>query len=272
VFSVPVAPRRPLRPARPRGWGTSALVLLGVAFVALLLRSLVAMPRTIPSESMLPGLVVGDSVVVTKWPYGWSRFSLPGVWPGLRGRLLGAVPARGDVVVFRAPPTDRQDYVKRVIGLPGDVVAMRAGRLWLNGRLMPRRRIADFVLPLTPSVPCMTIAALPRGYGRVTDRTGRPVCRLPRYREDLPGGRSHEMIDQGRSAGDELAPTRVPAGHLFLLGDNRDLSDDSRFPVADGGIGMVPFDNLEGRAAAIFLSADGWMSGLRPARIGGAVR
>lgn len=274
-----IAARRPSRQPRSRGWWRSALIVGLVALAALAIRSLVAMPRSIPSESMMPGLLAGDSVIVAKWPYGWSRYSLPGTPGGPAGRLFGREPRRGDVVVFRAPPDAAQDFIKRVIALPGDTVAMRGGRLWLNGRIVPRARIADLVLPITPAVACMTVHGLAPGYGRVTDAGGRAVCRLPRYREWLPDGRSYHIIEQARSAGDEMVPLTVPAGHYFLMGDNRDVSDDSRFPVAAGGIGLVPADDLEGRAELVFFSTGGggarwnplgWLGGVRLERIGGA--
>ncbi len=269
-------PRR--RPATRSGWRDSIVFLLATALLALGLRCFVVMPRSIPSESMMPGLVVGDYLLVAKWPYGISRFSLP-IAPSVpHGRLFGHAPARGDVVVFRAPPDDRADYIKRVIGLPGDRVALHDGRLWLDGVLVPRVRIADFVLPLAANTQCLTLPGVPDG--RTIDAQGRDICRLPRYRETLPGGRSYEVIDQGRTPQDEMAERTVPAGHYFMLGDNRDMSEDSRFPATPGGgVGLVASENLEGRAVFTFFSTGGggsWrtlgLSAVRPARIGRAIR
>lgn len=246
------------------------MFLAVTVLLALGLRSFVVMPRSIPSESMMPGLVVGDYLLVAKWPYGISRFSLPLAPPAPHGRLFGHAPARGDVVVFRAPPDDREDYIKRLIGLPGDRVAMRGGRLWLNGRAVPRVRIADFVLPLAANTQCLTIADT--RYGETSDAQGNAICRLPRYRETLPGGPSYDIIDQGRTPQDEMAERVVPAGHYFMLGDNRDMSEDSRFPATPGGgIGLVPAENIEGRALLTFFSTGGDAS-VRPARMGRAIR
>jgi signal peptidase I len=253
---------RALRPTRSRRrapaaagrWPRAARILAVVALAALCVRTFVVMPRTIPSESMMPALLPGDYVAVDKRPYGWSRYSLPLAPPWPHGRLAGAMPARGDVVVFRAPG-GRFDYVKRVIGLPGDRVAMAAGRVVLNGRPLPLSRIADYDGPARGDG-CKSIMAPP--YGRTGGRTG-ARCRLPTWRETLPGGRAYAVIDQGRTMQDDMPTMTVPAGRLFMLGDNRDLSEDSRFPVESGGIGMVPAENLEGRAGAIVASTGrGW--------------
>lgn len=255
------------RPApRSAGWGSSARFLLLFFLLALAFRSAIVMPRSIPSESMMPGLLPGDYVLVAKWPYGWSRFSLPLAPAAPHGRLFGRPPARGDVVVFRAPPENRRDFIKRVIGLPGDTVQMRRGVLWLNGRAVPRARIADLVLPVVANTACDTIAASRYGLSRDGQ-----TCRFPRWRETLPGGRRYTVLDQGRTAQDDTPRVTVPAGRYLLLGDNRDMSEDSRFATADGGIGLVPAENLEGRAEAIFFSTGGTLAGIRPARIG-AVR
>ena len=263
-----------LRPARRRrarrevapAWAETARILGAFLLVALALRTFVVMPRSIPSESMMPALVPGDYVAVAKWPYGWSRFSPPLALPWPHGRLAGALPARGDVVVFRAPGGGG-DYIKRVIGLPGDTVAMRAGRLVLDGRVVPRAATADFVLPLGRDEGCRGIALPP--YGRIVAH-GHATCRLPRFVETLPGGRRYAVIDQGWSMGDDMATVTVPAGRLFVLGDNRDLSEDSRFPVAAGGVGLVPAENVEGRAGHILFSTAAGLAGLRPSRVGRA--
>ncbi len=271
--SLSVVPSR--HRAGPRsGWRDSIVFLALTASLALGLRSVVVMPRSIPSESMMPGLVVGDYLLVAKWPYGVSRFSLPFALPVPRGRLFGHAPARGDVVVFRAPPDDREDYIKRVIGVPGDRVALHDGRLWLNGRIVPRVRIADFVIPLAANTQCLTIPDARSG--RATDARGQGICRLPRYRETLPGGVRVDVIDQGDTPQDEIAELTVPARHYFMLGDNRDMSEDSRFPATPGGgIGLVPAENLEGRALMTFFStgsgAPWWTLGvpaIRWSRIG----
>ena len=273
------APSRRPRAARRRGHGlrgsTGFLLLLVVA--ALLLRSLVVAPFSIPSESMLPGLFVGDYLLVAKWPYGWSRHSFPLSLPPFAGRILGARPARGDVVVFKNPADRSTDYIKRVIGLPGDRIAIRHGRLILNGGEVPQLRVADLLVPVSPNSPCRPAPGLAVTLER--ERDGGMACRYPRFRETLPGGRSYDVLEIGDiPALNEMATVAVPAGRYFLLGDNRDRSADSRLPATvDGGVGLVPAEDLVGRALTLFFSTDGtaawprpwtWWRAARPERIG----
>jgi signal peptidase I len=275
----------PAKSARRRsseGWGGVVRFVLAVAVMGLCLRSFVVMPRSIPSESMMPRLLVGDYLMVAKWPYGFSRFSLPWAPPGPHGRLLGAAPERGDVVVFRAPPDDKSDYIKRLIGLPGDHIQMKGGVLWLNGKAVPKLRESDFLIPIAPNTECSTIANVETPYGPGADIEGKPVCRFARYRETLPNGVSYDVLDQGDTPQDDTPVITVPAGHYFMMGDNRDMSADSRFPaVAGAGIGFVPAENLEGRALFTIWSTDGsshwlrpasWWHALRPNRIGQGFR
>jgi len=238
---------------------------------ALLLRTLVVAPFSIPSESMLPLLQIGDDLLVAKWPYGWSRYSVPLSLVPMSGRLFGRVPARGDVVVFKNPADDRTNYIKRVIGLPGDRVGMRGGELILNGTAVPHLRVADLLVPVTPASPCRPQRGLRLAAERQPD--GNLACRYPRYRETLPGGRSYDVLDLGDvPAADDVAPRLVPAGRYFLLGDNRDRSADSRFTVSAGGIGMVPAENVVGRALMLFFSSDGSAEWLKPWTWWGAAR
>lgn len=227
-------------------------VLALVVLAALAFRSFALSPFTIPSESMLPGLKKGDYLIAAKWPYGYSRWSLPFDAPLIDGTLFARLPQRGDIAIFRHPIT-RTEYIKRVIGLPGDVVALREGRVVLNGTPVPRRRVADIRLPAATGTPCP--------WGATTDRDagGTAVCRYARFREMLPGGPSYAVLDFGRTAQDEFGPVNVPAGHIFMLGDNRDNSQDSRFPArAGGGVAMVPVGLLVGRFETVLFSTAGW--------------
>jgi len=248
--------------------------ILTIAFIALAFRSLIGAPFNIPSGSMLPTLYIGDYLAVSKWPYGYSRYSFPLGLPAFRGRILGRLPGRGDVVVFRHPAED-SDLIKRVIGLPGDMVEVRQGELILNGRQVPRRPLPPAKIPVTANSPCR---AVPPAAPTVIEMSGTPTCVYRAYLETLPGGPSYTVLDQvdhGRA--DDFAPVRVPAGHVFLMGDNRDDSLDSRYPTYAGGVGMLPVENLIGRASFTFWSTDGraswfkpwtWFSALRAGRIG----
>ncbi|WP_239018105.1 signal peptidase I [Sphingomonas flavalba] len=232
--------------------------LVKLALVVFVVRSFVVAPFTIPSESMQPRLLIGDYLLAAKWPYGYSRYSLPFDVPLLPRRVLAAQPERGDVVIFRAPPSNQRDYIKRVIGLPGDSVQLRGGRVILNGRRLPRERIADLVVPASPNSPCFSTLYSEPAAG------GGGACRYPRYRETLPGGRSYETLDIGVTGVDDTPVFNVPVGHMFVMGDNRDRSEDSRVATDAGGIGLVPQDNLVGRALVVVYSTDGSASPVRP--------
>ncbi len=247
--------------------------LLKLALIVLIFRSFVFSPFNIPSESMLPRLNNGDYLLASKWSFGYSRYSLPFSLPLIPGRILASQPERGEVVIFKAPPHNDIDYIKRVIGLPGDQVQMRGGQLFLNGEAVPKKRIADFVIAVTPNTRCF----FPHFEARLAD--GTPVCRYPQYRETLPGGRSYEVLDIGMTPQDDTEVVVVPEGMLFMMGDNRDNSLDSRFPAVPGqGIGIVPQENLVGKASVMMFSTDGgaewikpwtWFTAARWSRIGG---
>lgn len=254
--------------------GSLLRFLIAVLFVAWAFRSFVGAPFNIPSGSMLPTLYIGDYLVVTKWPYGFSRYSFPFGFPAFEGRVFEHLPKRGDVVVFRHP-TEDADLIKRVVGLPGDTVAVRGGTLVLNGRAVARTPLPPAKIAVTTNSPCRTI---PPSAPTVVSLNGQALCLYRAYLEQLPGGPSYTVLDQvDHGAADDFAPVKVPAGHVFLMGDNRDDSLDSRFPTAEGGVGMVPTDRLIGRAAVTFWSTDGsaswfkpwaWFTALRVHRIG----
>jgi len=253
--------------------------LLWVLIAVLAFHSFVAKPFYIPSESMMPGLLKGDRLVVSKYPYGWSWVS-PSfhIFPHWEGRLLGKMPKRGDIVIV-TPPGQNDDYIKRVIGLPGDTVEVRRGRLILNGEPVPSQVRPPALIPVDPNVPCGIESS-----GSVVRSGGREYCRLPIVRETLPGGPSYDTIDLGVSPGDDYGPVRVPVDHVFLMGDNRDRSADSRFglgPPENGLGGPVPWENVGGRAEFITFSLDGtteilnpvsWFEALRSGRAGRSLR
>jgi signal peptidase I len=272
-----MASRSKRRRANGHKEGIGGLVrfVLTLAIIAFAVRSFIVAPFSIPSGSMLPTLYIGDYLLVAKWPFGYSRYSFPwGIVP-FEGRFLSHIPRRGDVVVFRHP-SENSDLIKRVIGLPGDTVAVRGGKLILNGREIARRQLPPFAITMSPNSPCKVVPPATPMVAALS--SGRTVCLFPAYKESLPGGPSYTVIDQADVPRvDDFAPVKVPAGHVFLMGDNRDDSLDSRFSAAEGGIGMVPVDHLVGRALFTFWSTDGsasywkpwtWFTALRGSRIG----
>lgn len=241
----------------------------------LILRTFLVAPFSIPSGSMLPRMMIGDYLFVAKWPYGYSRHSFPLGIASFKGRLWERAAERGDVVVFRYPGAD-EDWVKRVVGLPGDTVEVREGALILNGAPVPKTRVADFLMPVSPNSPCRMMGS---GSTRIVGGDdGTRLCAYPRYRETLPGGESYFVLDQTVGPGDDFDAMLVPEGQYFVMGDNRDDSLDSRFTPAERGVGLLPEENIVGRALITFFSTDGsadyvrpwtWFSAARWDRIGG---
>lgn len=255
-------------------FGSFLAFLLKLLLAVLIFRSFIFSPFSIPSESMLPRLMNGDYLLAAKWPYGYSEYSLPFNAPLIPGRILASDPERGDVVIFKHP-LDETDYIKRVIGVPGDSVAMVDGQLVLNGELIPREPMADFEIPLSPNTGCAW------GGEEARNAAGEAICRYTRFRETLPGGRSYQVLDFGNTPSDNYTATIVPEGHMFVMGDNRDNSRDSRFEARIGdAVGIVPQEQLVGRASVIMWSTDGsaelfkpwtWFTATRWGRIGDAL-
>ena len=260
-------PAKAPKPKKEETWWGTIRFLLYLFVGAILIRTFIFAPFSIPSGSMMPSLLVGDYLFVSKWSYGYSRFSLPFHPINFEGRMLGGVPERGDVIVFRHP-TLGEDYVKRVIGLPGDTIAVHAGVVHLNGQAVPRQRLEPFDLPVSPNSPCPEVRDNIANYAvrQSTGADGQPHCLYPRFRETLPGGRSFDVLDQGVTTGDTFGPVTVPQGHLFVMGDNRDDSMDSRFPpdAIYKGVGLLPIDHVLGRALIGFWSTDGSAQWLLP--------
>ena len=206
-------------------------VVVQALLIALVIRTLLFQPFNIPSGSLIPTLLIGDYLFVSKATYGYSRYSFPfGIIP-FQGRFaVMSEPQRGDIVVFKFPPDNSTDYIKRLIGLPGDRVQMKEGVLYINDVAVPKEKIDDYV---------ETVGGEPRN--------------IPRYRETLPNGVSYEVLDRDPQGNlDNTQVFVVPEGHYFMMGDNRDNSADSRVDV-----GYVPFENFVGKAQIIFFSTNG---------------
>jgi len=214
------------------GWWETLKIIIQALALAMVVRVFLYQPFNIPSGSMKSTLLVGDYLFVSKFSYGYSRYSFPFSPNLFSGRVLSGMPNRGDVAVFKLPRDNATDYIKRVIGLPGDTVQMRDGVLYLNGKAIPKVRDGSF---------------------QTRDDDGR-LIQIPKYRETLPNGVSYAVLDEVRGGpADNTRVFTVPDGHFFMMGDNRDNSTDSRVPW--GGVDYVPHENLIGRAEIIFFSA-----------------
>ena len=243
------------------GWIKTIADTAVIVLIVLAAKTAIAEPFYVPSGSMEPTLLIGDELLATKFPYGYSAASLPSflVLPNTR-RVLSTLPKRGDVVVFRWPGDRSQVWVKRVIGLPGDRIGLRNGKVWING---------------TP------VGLRLAGTGEAEVENGGAVL-AARYIETLPGGYEHPIFKVvARGEYDDTSDVVVPPDHLFVMGDNRDNSADSRVPVRAGGVGLLPVEDLVGRVDAVVGSWDfalrnrpikDWPSGLRLSRFFTAVR
>ncbi|MGH1417621.1 MAG: signal peptidase I [Hyphomicrobiaceae bacterium] len=215
------------------GWWDTLKIVIQALAIALIVRVFLYQPFNIPSGSMKPTLLVGDYLFVSKLSYGYSKYSFP-YRPNLfEGRIFADKPERGDVVVFKLPSDNKTDYIKRVVGLPGDRISVQDGILHINGQAVPRVRDGVF---------------------ETRDGVGGPLRKIPRYRETLPNGVSYHVLDSNpNGAFDNTGPYEVPEGKYFMMGDNRDNSTDSRYTNA---VGYVPYENLVGRAEVLFFSAE----------------
>jgi signal peptidase I len=246
---------------RSGGWLESIKTIVYAALIAVSIRTVAFEPFNIPSGSMIPTLLVGDYLFVSKYSYGYSRHSMPFSPNIFEGRIFGSLPKRGDVAVFKLPRDGSTDYIKRIIGLPGDRIQMRAGILYLNGAAVRREMLGPYTV---------------EGDG--------PRITVRRFREFLPAidaapSVAHEILEASDDAPLDNTPEfRVPAGHVFAMGDNRDNSLDSR---AMNAVGFIPVENLVGRAEFIFFSVDGsaslwqvwaWPFAIRWSRLFSAVR
>lgn len=221
-------PKTPVKPAE--SWVETVKTLAYALLIALVIRTFLFQPFNIPSGSMEGTLLIGDYLFVEKFAYGYSRYSFPfGLGP-FSGRIFESQPHRGDVIVFKFPGDNSTDYIKRIIGLPGDRVQMINGVLYLNDHAIPKVRVEDYI-----------------------DTDGGTPMHVPQYRETLPGGKSYLVLDRYQDGNEDNTEVFVvPPAHYFMMGDNRDNSDDSRLDV-----GYVPAENLEGKALFRFFSTDG---------------
>lgn len=227
------APSPRTAPAQRGAFADMVLTIIYVLVIAVGLRSLVAEPFFIPSGSLTPTLLAGDFVLVTKYNYGYSRWSFPFGEPAFKGRIFGSVPKMGQIVVFALPRDPSVDYIKRVIGLPGDTVQVTDGQLYINGKEVPRTRDGSYL-----ETPIDSGEAVP--------------IKVRKYIEHLPDGVNHIILKATNQGFANNTPLyTVPPGHLFMMGDNRDFSEDSRFLNA---VGYVPLANVVGRGRMILLS------------------
>lgn len=230
-----MVPDAKTKPEKSTGGLMETLIIAVQALaIAMVVRVFFYQPFNIPSGSMKETLLVGDYLFVSKLSYGYSKHSFPLGISWFDGRVFAAAPKPGDVAVFKLPKDNSTDYIKRVIGVPGDEISVRQGVVYLNGKAIPRERKGFFE----------------------TREDGGPIVRIPMFEETLPNGVKYKVLDrEANGPWDNVGPYIVPAGHYFMMGDNRDNSTDSRVPLSMGGVGPVPHENFVGRAEIIFFSA-----------------
>ena len=223
------------RKKKTSGWWDTIRTVLYAIIAAMVVRTVALEPFNIPSGSMIPTLLVGDYLFVSKYAYGYSKYSLPWSIDLFSGRLFGSTPERGDVAVFKLPRDNETDYIKRIVGLPGDRIQIKQGLLFVNYVPIERRQVENF-----------------------TDFHGRSIAQ---FAEILPNGVVHHTLDANPNGSlDNTDVYAVPEGHYFAMGDNRDNSLDSRIDNAYSGVGFIPAENLIGRAEFIFYSTNGGAS------------
>jgi signal peptidase I len=283
VNALTTLTKGPAKDKEPTDWWAEFKSIALLIFLVLCFHSLIAKPFYIPSVSMAPTLLVGDRLIVSKYPYGWSWVSPTfHILPRMEGRLLGKMPKRGDIVIL-TPRNQSEDWIKRVIAVAGDRFEMRAGTIYLNGKAIREEAMPDRLIPVDANEPCGT-GALGMGINGtiVTGGDGKPACSVSIVRETLPGGSSYDTIRSGPDLGaDDFGPITIPAGHVFLMGDNRNQSSDSRVAEDLGGLGgPIPWENIGGRAEFITFSLDGsmtlnpmtWLSAFRSGRAFSSLR
>ena len=245
---------------RQNSWWEVVKTVLYALLIAGGVRTAAAQPFNIPSESMQGTLLVGDYLFVSKFSYGYSRYSLPWgyLWPLPHGRIMASAPQRGDVIVFKTPADNKTDFIKRLIGLPGDRIQIKEGVLYINDEPVPKSPVEPFIEGMS-------------GYRH----------EVAQYRETLPNGVTYNVLDREPYGSlDNTEMFVVPEGHYFMMGDNRDNSLDSRVSVSAGGVGYVPFENLVGKAEVLFFSVEdsnrwwdvwNWPSAIRYRRLGQSI-
>lgn len=238
--------------AKKDGFWETVKTVVYALLIAGVFRTLFFQPFWIPSGSMKDTLLIGDFLFVNKMAYGYSRFSCPFAACPVSGRIFGSEPELGDVVVFRHP-TNNSDFIKRVMGLPGDVIQIRNGVVYINGEAATQEPTEPFIEDFASQGP---MGHMPRCTNAPVGEGG--TCEKDRFIETLPNGVTHSILNIDDNAfADNTQEFRVPEGHFFVMGDNRDNSQDSRFPRSIGGVGFVPYENIIGRADRVMFSSAG---------------